>query len=154
MAPTDPVAGTGTALSDLEALLASAEAIDVVKRPVSVAVAFARSDGKCDTQEGSVLYCAGDAILTGVKGERWPIARAPFLAAYAPSEGVEAGQDGIYTKRPLSARAIRLRTEVAVAAGNRGSTLHGHPGDWLVRYADESHGIVTDDIFRLTYRRQ
>jgi hypothetical protein len=123
----------------------------VVKRPLSLRVAFAPQGGTCDTLEGPVGYRTGDAVLTGVRGEHWPVRRDLFLASYSPEPPTEAGQDGLYRKNPSVALALQLDRDTRVPVGWQPDALHGHPGDWLLRYDDGSHGVLQDAIFRETY---
>jgi hypothetical protein len=122
-----------------------------VKKPLPLAVAFAAAEGSVQTLEGKVTYHAGDAVLTGTRGERWPVGRAAFLASYDPLAPTQRGENGRYVKRPQPVLALQLDTSVEVAVGWQSDTLRGRPGDWLLRYADGSHGVVSDDIFRETY---
>jgi len=117
-----------------------------------VPVAFAPADGVCQTLEGPVGMRAGDAVLTGVRGEQWPVQRHLFLASYAPEPPTEAGQDGLYRKIPSQTLALQLERPAAVPVGWQKDPLLGRAGDWLLRYADGSHGVVQDAIFRETYR--
>jgi len=130
---------------------AVSRALRVRKRQVSVRVTFAAADGVCETLEGPVRHRAGDAILTGVRGERWPVRRDAFDIAYAPVPPTRAGEDGNYMKRPAEALATRLDRQEAVPVGRRADPLRGEPGDWLLRYADGEFGVVRDDVFRETY---
>lgn len=126
-------------------------ALRVCKKPVPVDVAFAAEDGVCKTLEGEVQFRAGDALLTGSEGERWPIRRDLFLSSYEPVSPTRAGDNGTYRKRPAVAHALRLTEPATVPVGWQNDPLHGHPGDWLIRYPDGSQGIVQDSIFRETY---
>ena len=63
---------------------------------------------------------AGDAVLTGVRGEHWPVQRHLFLASYAPVPPTEAGQDVIYRKIPAVSLALRLQHDLAVPVGWQG----------------------------------
>ena len=126
-------------------------ALRVCKKPVPVAVAFAAEDGACTTLEGDVHFRAGDALLTGGEGERWPIRRDPFLASYEPVPPTRRGENGTYRKVPAVAHALRLAAPAEVSVGWQNDPLHGQPGDWLIGYADGSYGIVQDSIFRDTY---
>lgn len=137
-----------TALPDLTAL---PQALRVCKRPLPVPARFASADGTCETLEGPVRYQAGDAILTGVRGEQWPVRRAVFLAGYEPIPPTVVEQDGVYRKRPSVAAALRLDTPLSVPVGWQDDPLTAHPGDWLLRYEDGSHGVLQDSIFRDTY---
>lgn len=132
-------------------LAADPRALRVCKRPDPVQVAFAGADGVCDTLEGPVQFKVGDAILTGVRGERWPVAREHFLASYEPVPPTRAGDGGSYRKRPSVAYALLLDRACEVPVGSQHDPLHGHPGDWLLQHADGSYGVVQDPIFRETY---
>jgi PGDYG protein len=127
------------------------DALRVCKRPVAVEVEFAAAAGICKTMEGEVHYQAGDALLTGVRGEHWPVRRASFGSSYAPIAPTRAGANGRYRKLPALAHALRLTESFDIPASWQSETLHGRPGDWLLRYADGSFGIVQDEIFRETY---
>lgn len=121
-----------------------------VKRPIPVQAAFAAAPGVVDTLEGEVPHQAGDAILTGVQGERWPVQRARFLETYDPVPPTTPGADGTYVKRRIEVLARRLDAPATVPAGT-GGTLHGEAGDWLVQHPDKSWGIVAPAIFAATY---
>jgi PGDYG protein len=74
-------------MSDRESLLAMFEGSDVLRvrnRPLSVSVEIAEMAGVCETLEGPVSYQAGDAIVSGVRKERWPVRRDVFSATYEP----------------------------------------------------------------------
>ena len=125
-------------------------ALHVRKRPLPVAVTFATEDGICATLEGPVPFRRGDAILTGVQGEHWPVTRDRFESRYAPADGQSMGQDGNYLKHPQTVLARRLDAplQVMLPAGGR---LTGKPGDWLLQYAPDDYGIIAEEIFRTTY---
>ncbi len=114
-------------------------------------VAFATRDGTCETLEGPVAFRTGDAVLTGVRNEHWPVRRDLFLASYSPQPPTLAGQDGVYRKNPSVALALRLDRDLAVPVGWQPDALQGHQGDWLLRYEDGSHGVLQDAIFQETY---
>jgi hypothetical protein len=132
-------------------LAADPRALRVCKKPDPVRAEFAGADGVCDTLEGAVRYKAGDAILTGTRGERWPVARDSFLASYAPVPPTRSGERGTYSKAPSVAYALRLDHARDVPVGWQRDPLHGRPGDWLLQYADGGYGVVQDRIFRETY---
>jgi len=126
-------------------------AVRARKRPVKLQVRFAREPGVCETQEGPVRYQAGDAILTGIQGENWPVPKEKFSQLYEPAAGTAAGEDGMYQKRPNEVWALLVDTPFEVVlSGDRG-TLQGQPGDWLVQYAPGDCAVVADDVFRKTY---
>lgn len=116
-------------------------------------VEFAPAPGRVRTLEGEVGHEAGDAILTGLRGERWPVARARFEATYEPVPPTRRGLPGTYRKLPLRVLARRLDTPFAVPAGPGADPLRGEAGDWLLQYGPGEHGIVAADIFEATYER-
>lgn len=121
------------------------------KRPLAVTVQFATSAGVLRTLEGSVRYRAGDALLTGVAGERWPIGRAKFDAAYEPLPPTVAGSAGAYRRRPRVVLAMRMAEPFRVRVGHAGDALQGAPGDWLLQYGPGDYGIVAAALFAQTY---
>ena len=126
-------------------------ALRVCKKPVPVQETFTAEDGICQTLEGEVRFRAGDALLTGGQGERWPVRRDLFLSSYEPVPPTRPGEDGTYRKLPAVAHALRLTAPADVSVSWQNDPLHGQAGDWLIRYPDGSHGIVQDSIFRDTY---
>ncbi|WP_290974816.1 PGDYG domain-containing protein [Herbaspirillum sp.] len=127
-------------------------ALRVRKLPVPVAVRWMAASGVCHTLEGPVAYAAGDALLTGVQGEQWPVAREKFLATYEPVAPTAAGMDGQYRKRPADVFALRLDQPLELDVPAAGKHLHGNPGDWLLQYAPGDYGIVAASIFDRTYQ--
>lgn len=122
----------------------------VRKRPISVHVDFAVTEQMVETLEGPVPAHAGDAIVTGTEGERWPIGRARFDAKYEPLPPTRHGEPGRYSPRPLLVWALQMDVPFAVQT-SKGGILQGHPGDWLLDYGDGSRGVVASEIFRVTY---
>jgi hypothetical protein len=126
-------------------------ALRVCKKPVPVPVEFATADGTCATLEGPVRFRAGDPILTGVQGERWPVGLDIFRASYEPVPPTRAGENGAYRKAPSISFALRLEQPRDVPVGWQNDPLHGRIGDWMLQYADGSYGVMRDDIFRDSY---
>jgi PGDYG protein len=121
------------------------------KRPVVVQVEFAVADGTLSTQEGPVKYSTGDALLMGIEGERWPVARHAFDETYAPVAPTRRGKPGRYRKRPLVVWA-KLMTDAFDVTLDRGrGILHGQAGDWLVQYAPADLSVVSAGAFARTY---
>jgi hypothetical protein len=136
------------------------------KRPVPLRVHFAtesdlaRTDGVFNgghihTRETAVgdpgvRFVPGDAIITGTRGEQWPIPRDKFEATYAPSEeGGAFGTDGLFHKvaGPVPVRRMDEAFSVSASWGE----LTGGPGDYLVQYGPGDFGIVSIDSFGDTY---
>jgi len=132
-------------------LAADPRALRVCKKPIPVQVEVAAADGTCETLEGPVRFRAGDALMTGVRGERWPVRRDVFRSTYEPLPPTEAGQAGAYRKVAAQAWAMRLDRPLDVPVGWHDDPLHGEPGDWLLHYADSTYGVLRDHIFRESY---
>jgi hypothetical protein len=59
------------------------------KRPVVVEAEMALVPGMIHTLEGNMSYEAGDWIITGVKGEKYPCKPDIFEATYEPVDSEE-----------------------------------------------------------------
>ncbi len=123
-------------------------AISVMKLPIPLKVEFADKDGVCSTKEGFVNYLKGDAIMTGTKGERWPIAKEKFEKTY---EAVDA-EKGLYSKKSLPVLALKIDEPFTVNVSWSKDPLVGKPGDWLLQYGKGDFGIVDAEIFKETYK--
>ena len=53
-----------------------------IKKPIVIDFEFAEEDGEIDTLEGKMSYKKGDAIMTGVKGEKYAIRKDIFDETY------------------------------------------------------------------------
>jgi hypothetical protein len=132
-------------------LTADSRALRVCKKPIPVRVEFAAADGVCQTLEGPVRYRTGDAILTGIQGERWPVKQDIFLSSYEPVPPTRQGEGGSYRKAPAITFALRVDRAREVPVSWQNDPLRARPGDWLLHYADGSYGVIQDDIFRDSY---
>lgn len=121
------------------------------KRPIPVVVEFAQEPGQLETLEGPVQYQAGDALLTGVQGERWPVARAKFDSTYQPSSNSTMPDCGWYTKRFIAVTAYQVDEETSICTQANANKLHAKPGDWVVTAPDGDQWVVARDIFAITY---
>lgn len=122
------------------------------KKPIAVPVEFAIRGGILQTMEGPVAYRAGDALMTGVKGERWPVRREEFAEGYLPAGAQPMFADGEYLKRPVVVDAEQRQVAFSVSLGD-GGVLCGQAGDWLVTGAEGEQWVVADDVFVATYTR-
>ncbi|MEA3176679.1 MAG: hypothetical protein QOI59_202 [Gammaproteobacteria bacterium] len=116
-----------------------------------VDVHFASQPCAIQTREGEVQAHPGDAIVTGVEGERWRVSRARFAEKYRALPPTAAGQDGRYVSLTNSIMAVPMSEAFEVLLADGVSRLRGQPGDWLVDYGDGSLGIVAAAIFASTY---
>ena len=103
------------------------------------------------TPEGVVHAQPGDAILTGIAGERWRVTRAHFAAKYRPVPPTQPGQAGAYLSLRTRILALQMPGPFQVLLADGESRLTGRASDWLVDYGDGSLGIVSQAIFATTY---
>jgi hypothetical protein len=125
--------------------------INVRKKPIDVVIEFTEDAAEIDTLEGKVLANRGDAIVTGLHGERWPVSRERFLDKYEPILPTVFGQNGSYRSRPRRLLALKMKQRFVVLLSDGVSRLTGAVGDWLLDYGDGSLGIVAARIFVDTY---
>ena len=121
------------------------------RRPLVLEVAFAHENIVIDTLEGLVPAATGDAVITGVRGERWPVPRTRFAELYEPVLTTRIGEDGRYRRRAGVVRTTRLEQPLSLFLTDEQGVLTGNVGDWLVQHTDGRFGIVADDIFERTY---
>jgi hypothetical protein len=119
----------------------------VMKKPIPLKVEFAEHDGICSTKEGKVVYKQGDAILTGTRGEQWPVQREKFEEIY---QVVDAGKK-LYAKKSIYALGKEMGESFSVKVFWNNNSLIGKPGDWLIQYEHGSFGVVDKEIFEETY---
>ena len=119
----------------------------VMKKPIPLKVEFAKHDGVCRTKEGDVRYLEGDAIVTGTKGEQWPIQIAKFKETYQQVDE----EKGLYAKKPMHSLAKQMSVQFSVNVSWSNDPLVGKPEDWLLQYGKGDFGIVDKDIFDETY---
>lgn len=116
-----------------------------------VQVRFTAEACTVQTPEGVVLAQPGDAILTGIAGERWRVSRARFGEKYRPVPPTQTGEAGRYLSLRNRILALQMSEPFEVVLADGQSRLTGGPGDWLVDYGDGSLGIVSQAIFATTY---
>jgi hypothetical protein len=116
-----------------------------------VQVQFADRPCTVQTPEGAVQAQPGDAILSGIAGERWRVSRKHFADKYRPAPATRAGEPGAYLSLRNRILALRMSEPFEVVLADGVSRLNGRPGDWLVDYGDGSLGVISDAIFQVTY---
>ena len=119
-------------------------------KTATVLVEFADQDGAIDTMEGRVPYLAGDAILTGVIGEKWPVKRRVFDSLYEPVADTEQSEYRKKQGATVFAKQMDFAFRTKIRDGS--ATLEGKQGDWLVQYAVGDVGVVANEIFCKSYR--
>lgn len=119
------------------------------KKPIECKVRFAGSGGEIvQTLEGPVKAEPGTPILTGVKGEEWPIPAGNLYLNYDYNS-----LEGVCTKKYVEVTAQQLTEPAQVKVAWCDDVLKGNPGDYLVTYKPGDVGIVQREIFEETYER-
>lgn len=117
------------------------------KRPNPERYEIAQQDGVLQTLEGPVNYSKGFYILTGPKGERYPIPPEKFHSLKD-----DAGNGICYPKKII--KLAKLADHDGAVKTSWGETLNYTAGnDYLVRHGAGDYGVVKKDIFDKTYEQ-
>ena len=108
---------------------------------------IATEPGTIETLEGPIRYEAGAYIITGSKGEQYPI---------PPKRFAELKKDnGDGTATPIAIPKIaKIADHSGTVNTSWGEPMHYNPGeDIIVRHGPNDYGVVKKDIFAQTYKR-
>lgn len=115
------------------------------KKPAKERYQIADQDGTIQTLEGPVNYKAGYYILTGPKGEQYPMPPEKF------KELKDDLGDGICSPKKIM-KTAKLADHAGSVDTSWGEKLHYNPGeDYIVRHGPNDYGVVKKDIFAQTY---
>ena len=116
------------------------------KKPIPLGFEIAQTERVVQTKEGPVTARKGDYIMTGTKGENWPIPKDKFEKTY------DVQPDGkTAAKKKIKVYAVEMRKPFEVKVSWSPDTLKGKPGDFLVQYGPGDYGVVEKGIFKETY---
>jgi hypothetical protein len=108
----------------------------------------AKDDGTIKTLEGPVSYNQGDYIMTGPKGEQYPISPETFDKLKTDNG------DGTASPKKIIKLAKMADHDGEVTLQYNGSQLAYHKGeDIIVRHGEDDYGVVKRDIFAQTYEK-
>lgn len=125
------------------------DAVEAYKNPIPISFETAETDGQIETLEGPVDYKAGDKIITGVKGEKYPVGPETFAKKYNDNG------DGTATPKKIILMAKLADHDGAVTLAYNGSKLNYTAGeDYIVQHGPGDYGVVKKDVFAKTYRIQ
>lgn len=118
------------------------------KQPMPVKYETADTDGVLQTLEGPVKYKAGYKIMTGPKGEQYPIPPEKFAELY------DVAKDGTATPKKII-KVAKLADHDGVVNTSWGEPLNYTAGnDYIVRHGANDYGVVKKDIFAKTYIKE
>ena len=119
-------------------------AFKTFKKPAEEKYEIAKEPGTVDTLEGPVRYEAGHYIMTGPKGEKYPISPEKF-ASLKDDQG-----DGIATPKKIP-KIAKLADHDGVLRTSWGDLNYTKGNDYIVRHGEGDYGAVKTDIFQQTY---
>lgn len=117
------------------------------KKPIPLEFRIAQGPEQVKTKEGPVDAKAGDYIMTGTKGENWPIPGDQFNYDILTQDG----NTGTAAKKKIIVSAKEMNEPFEVKVSWSSSTLKGKPSDYLVQYGPGDYGVVDREIFEETY---
>ena len=115
------------------------------KKPAKERYEIATEPGTIQTLEGPVNYDAGFYIMTGPKGEQYPITPERF------KELKDDQGNGICTPKKII-KLAKLADRDGSVPTSWGETMHYTAGnDYIVKHGPNDYGVVKKDIFAQTY---
>jgi hypothetical protein len=118
---------------------------ETFKKPAREPYEIAKTDGTIDTLEGPVSYKAGAYIMTGPKGERYPVTPERF------KELKDDNGDGTASPKKIL-KLAKLADHDGAVDTSWGDKLNYTAGnDYIVRHGPNDYGVVKKDIFAQTY---
>jgi len=120
------------------------DAFRTFKQAKSIHYDTATDSGTVDTLEGPVKYQAGHKIITGPKGEKYPVSPEKFADYYDDNE------DGTATPKKIIKYA-KLADHDGVLHTSWGDLSYTKGNDVIVRHGDGDYGAVKLEIFQQTY---
>jgi hypothetical protein len=123
-----------------------ADGFETYKIPAPEHYEVAQQDGTLQTLEGPVNYKKGFYIMTGPKGEQYPIPPQKF-AELKDDQG-----NGVCTPKKII-KVAKLADHDGAVKTSWGETLNYTAGqDYLVKHGPGDYGVVKSEIFKQTYK--
>jgi len=120
-------------------------AFKTYKQPNPEKYQIAQTDGVIQTLEGPVNYKQGYYILTGPKGEQYPMPPEKFRELKD-----DAGDGVCYPKKIV--KLAKMADHDGSVATSWGEKLNYQAGeDFIVKHGPGDYGVVKKDIFAKTY---
>jgi hypothetical protein len=117
------------------------------KVPAKERYEIAKVPGTIETLEGPVKYPAGYYIMTGPKGEQYPISPEKF------KELKDDLGNGICTPKKI-VKMAKVADHSGSVDTSWGEKLNYNPEvDIIVRHGSNDYGVVKKDIFQQTYQK-
>jgi hypothetical protein len=107
----------------------------------------ATDSGTVDTLEGPVRYQAGHKIITGPKGEKYPVPPESFEDKY------DINDEHTATPKKII-KLAKVADHDGVIHTSWGDLEYSEGNDIIVRHGDGDYGAVKIDIFKQTYNTE
>jgi hypothetical protein len=120
------------------------DAFKTFKLAKSIHYDTATEPGTVDTLEGPVKYEAGHKIITGPKGEKYPVSPESFADKY------DVDDENTATPKKI-VKYAKLADHDGVLHTSWGDLSYTKGNDVIVRHGDGDYGAVKLDIFQQTY---
>lgn len=119
-------------------------AFKTFKKPNPIHYETAEDSGTIDTLEGPVKYQIGHKIITGPKGEKYPVSPESFYDKY------DVDDENTATPKKIIKYA-KLADHNGVLHTSWGDLEYTKGNDYIVRHGEGDYGAVKKDIFQQTY---
>ena len=119
-------------------------AFKTFKKATPIKYQTAIEPGTVETLEGPVDYVSGHKIITGPKGEKYPVTPEKFNAYY------DDNGDGTATPKKIE-KLAKLADHDGILHTRWGDLNYTAGNDYIVRHGDGDYGAVKKDIFAQTY---
>lgn len=114
------------------------------KHPTPIKYETASDNGTVQTLEGPVDYTVGHKIITGPKGEKYPVSPIKFAAYY------DDNSNGTATPKKIM-KTAKLADHDGVVRASWGNLEYNKGKDYIVKHGPGDYGVVKTDIFAKTY---
>jgi hypothetical protein len=119
-------------------------AFETYKKAAPIKYTVPGQPGTVQTLEGPVKHSAQARIITGPKGEQYPVEPAKFAQLY------DDNGDGVATPKKIPKMA-KLADHNGVLHTSWGDLQYTAGNDYIVRHGTGDYGAVKKDIFAQTY---
>ena len=117
---------------------------ETFKKPAQEHYEIATEPGTIETLEGPITYEANHYIMTGPKGERYPISPEKF------KDLKDDLGNGIASPKKIP-KIAKLADHDGTLHTNWGDLAYTNGNDYIVRHGTNDYGAVKKDIFIQTY---
>ena len=129
------------------------EAFQTAKKPIPLNFRYAEEGEVIGTRENPVTVPPGGAaVMTGTKGEVWPIPLKPDDPVKSFGNTYDILEPGKAAKKDIPVFAKEMQQPFQVKVSWSSDLLQGEAGDFLVQYGPGDYGAVGAEIFRETYK--